>query len=263
MIKIRRSLLVAFLSLCPAWVDAQEREPPSLDHVEELARQGRTSEARDVLTAWWAAEGAEASRRDTQRGLWLRGILTTDPAEAEFDFQRLVIEYPGGLYADRALLRLAQGAYAAGDSATAAAYVARLAREYPATSARREAEAWLATAGPVPPRAGGQARADTASHPETAPTVGPDAPAASGAGSFTVQLGAFRALERAEGMVARLGEEGIEARLARIPGSDLIRVRVGRFDSLDAANAVLWQLRDRGFTANVARDADREERVVR
>jgi cell division protein FtsN len=70
-------------------------------------------------------------------------------------------------------------------------------------------------------------------------------------------------VERAAALLARLGEEGIEARLARVPGSDLVRVRVGRFDSLDAANAVLWQLRDRGFTAAVARDANREERVVR
>jgi len=251
MITIRRLLLVALLSLSPAAAPAQER--PTLDRVEALAREGRTEEARQAITDWWSESGPKASRRDTQRGLWLRGILATDPAQAELDFQRLVVEYPGGLYADQALLRLAQAAHAAGDSATAAAYVARLAQEYPATAARREAEAWLATAGPVPPRTG----------VEEEPATPTAAPASPEAGTFTVQLGAFSSVDRAASLLTRLGEEGVEARLVRIPGSDLIRVRVGVFDSLEGANAVLWQLRDRGFTAAVARDAHREERVVR
>lgn len=255
MIEIRPLLLVALLSVPPVTMPAQE--PPTLDRVEELARQGRAAEARDVLTAWWSSAGEKASRRDTQRGLWLRAILTTDAARAELDFQRLVVEFPGGLFADQALLRLAQAAYAGGDSATAAAYVGRLVQEYPGTTARRDAEAWLATAGPVPPRAGAAAATpDTAAAP-------PEAAAPSGAGVFTVQAGAFSTVDRAQTLLERLGAEGIEARLVRVPGSDLIRVRVGVFDSLDAANAVLWRLRDRGFTATVARDADREERVVR
>ncbi|MDP2957320.1 MAG: tetratricopeptide repeat protein, partial [Longimicrobiales bacterium] len=134
---------------------AQAQEPPTLDRVEELARLGRTEEARDALRAWWSEAGPKASRRDTQRGLWLRGRLTPDPAEAALDFQRLVVEYPGGPFSVLALLRLAQAAYAAGDSATAAETVARLSLEYPASPVRREAEAWLATAGPVPRRAAG------------------------------------------------------------------------------------------------------------
>ena len=35
-----------------------------------------------------------------------------DPVQAELDYQRLVIEYPGGLYSAEALLRLAQAAHA-------------------------------------------------------------------------------------------------------------------------------------------------------
>jgi cell division septation protein DedD len=73
-----------------------------------------------------------------------------DPARADLDFRRLIIEYPGGPYSDLALFRLAQSAYAAGDSLAAVAYVARIAREYPTSATRRDAEAWLATAGPAP-----------------------------------------------------------------------------------------------------------------
>lgn len=223
---------------------AAAQDAPSLDRVEELAGQGRAEEAREMLLAWWAASAGTANRRDAQRGLWIRGRLTVDPAQAELDFQRLVIEYPGGPYSDLALFRLAQSAYAAGDSLAAVGNVARLAREYPTSVARREAEAWLATAGPAPPRA--------------APAAG--APVA---GQFTVQLGAFSGLVRAEALQRRASDAGFDARLVTVPGSPLIRVRVGVFDAQEGADAILSRLRDLGFTAAVARDANREERAIR
>ena len=255
----------------PAW--AQETVS-SLDRVEELAGQGRAKEAREMLLAWWSGSGGSASRRETQRGLWLRGRLTVDAAQADLDFRRLIIEYPGGPYSDLALFRLAQSAYAAGDSVTAVEQVDRLAREYPSSAARREAEAWLATAGPVPPwfrpAAEGPAVADspmgdsvtseavTAPAPEAHPEAGLPA-----RGRFTVQLGAFSSEGRAEALRRRATDAGFEARLVTVPGSALIRVRVGVFDAQEGADAILRQLQDQGFTAALARDAHREERAGR
>jgi cell division septation protein DedD len=181
-----------------------------------------------------------------------------------------VVEYPGGPFSDLALLRLAQASYAAGDSAAAAAQVERLLQEYPSSPIRSEAEAWLATAGPVPAAAAASAtptaRPDSAATPASAPPAAPapaDAPAPEGTGEFTIQLGAFSSVARAESLLAQLSDAGFTARLARVPGSDLVRVRLGRFDSAEGAEAILWQVRDRGFTATVARDAHREELVVR
>ena len=57
-----------------------------------------------------------------------------DPAQAQLDYRRLVIEYPGGPYSDQALLRIAQAEFAAGDSAAAARDVQRIGREYPGSS---------------------------------------------------------------------------------------------------------------------------------
>ena len=251
---------------------------PTLDRVEELTRQGMTAEAREILQAWWSNQGSQASRNDVQRGLWLRGRLTTDPAVADLDFRRLVVEYPGGPFSDQALFRLAQLAHAAGDSAAAAGHVDRLVQEYPASPVRREAQAWLATAGPVPepvttgtpgaapPQQGQRDAAPPAAQvPQPQPTAAPrqEDPRPVGRGDFTIQLGAFSTLERAEALLRRVSDAGFEGRLVTVPGSDLIRVRVGTFDSADGANEVLWRLRDQDFTAQLARDAQREERVIR
>jgi len=227
----KRALVGLVLVLALGGAHAAAQEPPTLDRVEELARLGRTEEARVLVGEWWRTAGPKASRRDAQRGLWLRGQLTSDAAQAVLDFNRLVVEYPGGPWSVMALLRLAQASYAAGDSAAAAAHVERLLLEYPASPVRREAEAWLATAGPVPGAEGAAAAA---------------APAA-----------------RAESLLGQLADAGFEGRLARVPGSDLVRVRLGRFDSPEGVEAILWAVRDRGFTATVARDAHREEPVVR
>jgi len=230
----RWALAIALLH--PAAVAAQQ-QPLTLDNVEELARMGRTESAREALRRWWDRSSSEASRRDAQRALWLRGRLTMDPGEAAIDFRRLVVEYPGGPYSDVALLRLAQAAFAQGDSAQAARDVGRLAQEYPSSAVRREAEAWLASAGSPPPP-----------------------PARTNRASFSVQLGAFADRGRAEALRRRAAEAGLDVRLATLPGSELVRVRVGRFDSSEEAHAILERVQGLGFTTTVVRDANREER---
>ncbi len=245
----RWALAIALLH--PAAVAAQQ-QPLTLDNVEELARMGRTESAREALRRWWDRSSSEASRRDAQRALWLRGRLTMDPGEAAIDFRRLVVEYPGGPYSDVALLRLAQAAFAQGDSAQAARDVGRLAQEYPSSAVRREAEAWLASAGSPPPP---PARTNRASPPDVRPP-----PGAAAVGPFSVQLGAFADRGRAEALRRRAAEAGLDVRLATLPGSELVRVRVGRFDSSEEAHAILERVQGLGFTTTVVRDANREER---
>lgn len=242
------------------------QDAPSLDRVEALAGQGRAEEAREMLLGWWSTSAGSANRRDAQRALWLRGRLTVDPAQGDLDFRRLVIEYPGGPYSDLALFRLAQSAYAAGDSLAAVGNVIRLAREYPASAARREAEAWLATAGPAPPRLTEAPAAEAEPAPVPAAEVSSGelpGPTAQSSAQFTVQLGAFSSEGRAEALLRRVSDAGFVARLVTVGGSSLIRVRVGAFDAQEGADAILKRLQDLGFTAALARDANREERVVR
>lgn len=261
----RSALLLCLLLTLAAPSRAWSQEPPTLDRVEELSRLGRTQEAREMILAWWEAAGPRPPRREVQRGIWLRGSLALNADQAALDFRRLVIEFPGGAFSHLALFRLAQFAFASGDSASAAEMVAQLGREYPASPVRREAEAWLATAGPVPePPARDPAPAAPVGEPpvqEAAPAAVPTEVAESATGRYAVQLGAFSSQDRAEALLARVNNAGFEARLVLVAGSDLVRVRVGRFDSAEGAGAILARLQDLGFTAAIARDADREERV--
>ncbi len=134
-----------------------------LDRVEALLSEGRFSSAREVLQGWLEEEEGSASREERQRGTWLRAVLTVDPEMAAVDLRRLVVRYPGGPYSDRALLRLAQGAWALSEEVRALEYLEDLLRDYPETGLRARAEALSseiqaalvpggeAPAGPAPP----------------------------------------------------------------------------------------------------------------
>jgi SPOR domain len=272
--------VAALLSGGGAGISCQTVAPgkATLDQVEELTQAGRTEDARAALLRWWSESRPKASRRDLQRGLWLRGRLTVDPSQAELDYRRLVVEYPGGPYSDQALMRLAQWAWESGDTASARQHVDRLAREYPGSRFRADAEAWLAAAGPPPapptPEAGDSATgAPAASTSGGAPSGATSAPGAAArssagasevpAGDYAIQLGAFSSDDRALSLQRRAVEAGFAARLVRIPGSELVRVRIGRFDSAAAAGDLLNRLKGLGFTAALVPDANREERIKR
>ncbi|MCG6956811.1 MAG: SPOR domain-containing protein [Gemmatimonadetes bacterium] len=275
MMRDARALLTALaLALAAGPISAQApggspRDTVTLDAVANLIQAGRTEDARDLLLQWWGRVRPSAPAREVQRGLWLRGRLTVDPAQAELDYRRLVVEYPGGPYSAQALFRLAQSAWEVGDSAAAAQHVARLAREYPGSRVRAEAEAWLAAAGSPTPTVNTSSTAQVPwPHPPTQPDTAADttqaptptaAPAASG--RYAVQLGAFSTDERARALQAKARDAGFEARLVRVPGSSLTRVRIGRFDSSSAADSLVKRLEALGFTVAVVPDADRERPV--
>ena len=258
--------LVFALAFAPVAVTAQDRSP--LESVEELARLGRTEEARVALLRWWEADRQEASRRDVQRALWLRGSLTVDPDQATLDFRRLVIEYPGGPFSDQALLRLAQAAHASGDGDAAGVYVGSLTRDYPASPVRREAEAWLAGAGPAPTRPQRVEEVDSIDgapppDPTLDPAPAPAPEAVSDPRRFSVQLGAFADDERARSLYRRAVDAGLDARMVRMEGTRLLHVRVGLFDSAGPASELLRRVGGMGFVAALVRDANKEERIQR
>lgn len=270
---VRAAAVLALLLLAGAPLAAQ-----SLDRVEELARLGRTDEARTLLQQWWDQARDAAPQRDLQRGLWLRGRLTVDPNLAELDYQRLVVLYPSSPYAPQALLRLAQSAHANGDAAAAQRSVATIVRDYPTSPVRAEAEAWLRDAGAAPPpSAAPRAAATTPTAPPPTPTPAPStatpapapAPAptrptapANVALEWSVQFGAFTDEDRAFALHGELVSAGLAARLVRVAGSGFVHVRIGRFATRAEASAQLQQVTARGFTAAIVRD-DRAEEVVR
>jgi len=274
---LRRGVItLAALLLTALSVAAQST---GLDHVEELARMGRTDEARSALEEWWGSARDDSSRQDLQRGLWLRARLTVDPTQAELDYQRLIVLYPNGSYAPQALFRLAQSAYAQGDTAVARRHVSALARDYPSSQSRTQAEAWLRAAGPpleqaqapggVPSESRRAGQGATASAPpaDAGPggirpsTARPAAPA-DAVLDWSVQFGAFADQDRAFALHQELVRAGLAARLVRVEGSGFLHVRIGRFATREEASTQLAQVEQRGFTASIVKD-DRAEEVVR
>jgi cell division septation protein DedD len=257
----------------------------ALDRVEELVRLGRTEDARTLLLEWWEADRDDAPQRDLQRGLWLRGRLTSDPMQAELDFQRLVVLYPSSPYAPQALLRLAQSAHAHGDGAAAERHVAALVRDYSGSPVRAEAEAWLRGAGPPPPPTDAArpssppaATASTPTPTTTAPAVAappptdrpvvqpstpsrPPAPA-DAVLDWSVQFGAFTDENRAFALHQELVAAGLTARLVRVSGSGFLHVRIGRFATRAEASQQLQRVTAQGYTGAIVRD-DRAEEIVR
>jgi len=114
-------------------------QAPSPVVVESLMEEARFEEARVVLENWLEAGWANATRAEREHGLWLRALLTIDPAIAELDFRRIVLEYPGGRYSDEALFRLARASEAAGDVAAYRQYLEILMRDHPGSPLRVEA----------------------------------------------------------------------------------------------------------------------------
>jgi cell division septation protein DedD len=273
----------------------------TLEQVEQLTRMGRTEEARDEVIVWWQDERVDATRRELQRGLWLRGRLTVDPVQAELDFRRLVVLYPSGQFTPDAVMRLAQAAFAMGDEAAARDYVDTLSRDYPRSDARGRAEAWIADAGPVPPpgdiptRATPTTSIESASPgPEGAPVTEDaagsatdpttaeeasateaeetDAPATDDSAvteeaaepvmNYYVQLGAFGEEERALVLFEEVKAAGVDVRVVHVEGSQFTHVRVGRFAERSAAVDLLEALAAQGISVALVRD-DRPELLIR
>lgn len=247
---LARVALVALMAalIVPGPVAAQT----SLDRVESLIADGRVADARSALERWWEEERSDAPPRARQHGLWLRGRLSLEGGRAERDFRRLVVEHPGGPYSDDALIRLGQRAHVDGGLREAASYFRMLVRDYPSSPLRTEARSWLDRYGQELEEA---EEADDAEEAEDA-----DREAASeGERPYAVQLGAFSSERRARRLWERARSAGLDPRLARIPGSGLLRVRVGTFPDSPGAEKVLHRVRALGFEATIVTDALREE----
>ena len=248
-------------------VGAQE----SLATVDSLALAGRADEARTALDSWWLNERAGSNRRDRQHGLWLRAILTVDPNMAGLDFQRLVLEYPGGSYSDEAMLRLGLISAGAGDLPRAAGYFRTLVTDYPRSPRRRQAEEWLSDHLVEVEEAEAAAREAEALAPRSADAAAaaavqePEADSPSGAETvslrYAVQVGAFESEERARDLLAAVNASGFRARIVRVPASPLVRVRIGAFSDRAGAAELMDQVRRRGHEATIAADVPDEEPV--
>ena len=267
----RRGVIHLSALILAVGVAVPVRAQESLDVVDSLASAGRADEAREALESWWENQRVESGRRDRQRGLWLRGILTVDPRMAGLDFQRLVLEYPGGSHSDEALLRLGFISTEAEDIPRAAGYFRTLVTDYPRSPQRRRAQEWLAENLVAIEEAEAEAELEAETETELeaeaeavdaeAPEPEPDLPASAETVStrYAVQVGAFESEERARSLLASINASGFRARIVRVDGSVLMHVRIGAFLDRTGAVELMDRVRRRGHEATIAVDVAEEE----
>jgi len=291
--RVLRSALTGLLLLAGvpgpaagALVLQQPGDRQVLQAAETALEEGRFSEAREGVEAWWAGGEAGRDRQTVQHALWLRARLTVDPEAAELLYRRMVVEFPGGAWSDQALLRLASGAQARDDREAAQRYLQILVRDYPASPFRVQARNELsrleaqaarpgtgpaprATEGPAPraappqptPAAPAAPRADPPPAAAPAPATPPPATGGARQGSFTLQFGAFGESTRARAVAGELQRAGLDARVVQVEGSPLFRVRAEAFVTREEADARAVALRERGFEVIVSPDRERERPV--
>jgi cell division septation protein DedD len=141
--------LVTALLLLVAGTAAAHAQDTTLDRVQNLMNTGRFTEAGNTLAQWersFASPQSNATSADRARALYLRGVLSTDPREAEDAYIGVVLSYPSAPAASAALLRLGQGLLTSGEPGRAVAYLERLRSDYPGARERETGFLWLARA---------------------------------------------------------------------------------------------------------------------
>ena len=239
---VRQALILSFFSfIAPGLASGQQ----NLDTVDALAMSGRTEEARTVLEMWWNDERRKSSRSDQQRGLWLRAVLTVDPNMATLDYQRLVVEYPGGPYSDKALVRLAMISNADEKLLDAARYYRNLLQDYPQSVERVRALQWLSD------------YSEEINKIEVFATQN-EIDSLAIVARHTVQVGAFSTKERAYRLAKILTQAGFKTRVVQTEGSSLIRVRIGQFTELSTGHELITKIERLGYDATMVSNMVKE-----
>ena len=294
-----KTLLAALIALALTSTAARAQDT-ALDRVQNLINAGRFTEAGNTLTQWERSNGVEsnASSNDRARALLLRGLLTTDAAQAQESYLAVVMSYPSAAVAPQALLRLGQGLVTSGETRRAIAYLERLRSDYPRARERDTGLIWLARAYAAassnaaactaareaarstdanvrtlaelerdrvcagqPPQRPDSARTQPQQNPVAPPradSVRRDATTQSG--DYAVQFAAFSVRTSANSVAAQLRSKGFDARVAQIEGSELYRVRVGAFASNADASSMAQRMRAAGFAGIIVNDVKKERR---
>jgi hypothetical protein len=210
--------------------------PADAGQVRALLDAASFPAAREMVLRLWAERGDSLRGEERSEALFLRAILTLDPAAAETDLRRIVVEHPSSPDADAALLRLALLRLEGGEASEASTLLERLEAGYPQSQLLAASAEWRR-----------RIAATSATEEEARPP-----PARS---AWAVQVAALRSEETARNLAGELNRRGfpVEARPRAADG--LIRVRLGGFATSSAAEGEARRLRAAGYEAVVVRDA--------
>ncbi|CAN5516666.1 hypothetical protein BH09GEM1_BH09GEM1_42650 [soil metagenome] len=139
---MRRS--TSFLSVCMLMAamaaGAQSAPTPQspndsiFKRARRLVSEGNGAAGRALVDTLLSRE--QEGRSGYGDALYWRGALAETAADAERDYRRVIVEYPLSVYADDALLAMAELEQARGDRAGALQHLQRFVREHPVSTAR-------------------------------------------------------------------------------------------------------------------------------
>ena len=232
-----------------------------------LATEGQSDSARAIVESQLAR--MSPSEAQYAEVLFTAGMVSDTARVAARYFRQVSIEYSRSPWADKALLRLAQLAFAAGDLDDVQRYTQRILLDYPLSPVRGQAAFWAGRAEfdldntPGACRQMDEAERNTGENIELANQVAfylqrctnvlgrntnaPDsAPAQtdtrSGVTVYAVQVAAVSSAAAADQTMQALRDAGHPARVFK-DADGLLKVRVGQFRRRQDAEAIVAELR--------------------
>ncbi len=226
---ILRMLVSGFLlCLLPLGAAAQSEKTnePDIQRRLEMIERGQEEAVRAELPT------LITSYQNHPGVLFLQAVLTTDGMEAAKMYQSIVDNFPRSEWADDALYRLYQYYYSIGLYKTADQKLDQLRRDYPFSAYAADEPPTRARRTPSP----GQEQPANVRRPGTIEKY---------ATVFTVQVGAFSALQNAEELKTRFEREGYVANIFTIvrDGKKLHKVWVGEFHTQEDAKRFSAELK--------------------
>ncbi|MGD2134631.1 MAG: SPOR domain-containing protein [Gemmatimonadales bacterium] len=266
---MRRSLAVTGLALLTIVPAATAQQETFYQAVVQLVTEGQ----RDSAKALVRQRLASLAPRDSAyaEALFAAGVVAGDADSSVFYFRRVSIEHGRSGWADRALLRLAQTAFASRDAASALRSAERILTDYPLSELRAEAAYWAAQAqfelGQLAEgcRLLEQATREAGSdvelanrvrfHQQRCAAVAPERDStaadsaaveqpATGPVVYTVQVAAVRNAAAADELMQSLHAAGYASHVVR-DTDGLFKVRVGRYAARRDAERLASDLRQR------------------
>jgi hypothetical protein len=249
------------IASCIACLPLQAQQDSLMKEAVRIATEGRADSALQIVQG--------ALQRTPPRDplypeiLYTGGVVSVDVDAATSYFRRVSIEYSSSPWAGQSLLRLAQLAYAASDTAGTTRSAERILNDYPSSDIRGEAAFLLARTHldarrqeegcrylRMAEQASGEdvelqnrisfyiQRCETVAAPDEQP---PDTPAP--VVSYSVQVAAVESAAAADELMRGLQREGYDAQVVREDG--LLKVRVGRYQRRADAQEMAAELRGR------------------
>jgi hypothetical protein len=263
---MKRAVLT-LTTLCLATPLAAQQDS-ALAAAVQLATEGQGDSARALVARRMA--GLIPTDPLYAEALFAAGIVAGNAERSMNYFRRVSIEYASSAWADRALLRMAQLAFAGGDAASAQRAAQKIITDYPLSAVLGEAKFWAgrsllelgnpqdgclllgqaeADAGPDVElanrvryhlqRCSALARGDSA-QPPTAPP-----PPRTGGPVYSVQVAAVGSAAAADELLRSLRASGYDdTHVVRTPDG-LFKVRVGRYPQREDAQRVAAEVKQR------------------